>query len=250
VTQNDTVKFTVQIQTYHIRKCSWYSWCLPHAPNLDSSNPGQKCASCSWWGPFQAPMLFSALCNLIVPSMFFCWIYLFFSSQKQPPSWLSPTEIDAESALMQSLAEVEEDEQLDDGVIEILSGEEYNGWYKYVRPHKAAGPATLCRRVLGGPIRDHFIYVLFGEAIVHYAMVCKNTSSQPIGTQNHITLCQIQYLERQVWMKPSPPVGTTTGPEAETWATPCTVTTVRGTLWLQANWVDNTDSCTVGSIII
>jgi len=47
--------------------------------------------------------------------------------------------------------------------------------YKYVRPHKAAGPATLCRRVLGGPIRDHFIYVLFGEAIVHYATVCKNT---------------------------------------------------------------------------
>ena len=51
------------------------------------------------------------------------------------------------------------------------------------------------------------------------------------------------------WNHP-PPVGTTTGPKAETWATPCTVTTVRGTLWLQANWVDNTDSCTVGSIII
>ena len=46
---------------------------------------------------------------------------------------------------------------------------------KYVRPHKAAGPATLCRRVLGSPIWDHFIYVLFGEAIVHYATVCKNT---------------------------------------------------------------------------
>lgn len=46
--------------------------------------------------------------------------------------------------------------------------------HKYVRPHKAAGPATLCRLVLGGPVRDHFIYVLFGEAIVHYATVCKD----------------------------------------------------------------------------
>ena len=33
------------------------------------------------------------------------------------------------------------------------------------------------------------------------------TSSQPIGTQNHITMCQIWYLERQGWMKPSPPSG-------------------------------------------
>jgi len=36
-------------------------------------------------------------------------------------------EINAESALMQALAEVEEDEWLDDGEIEIPSDEEYNG---------------------------------------------------------------------------------------------------------------------------
>jgi hypothetical protein len=40
---------------------------------------------------------------------------------------LSPASIDTESALMQALAEVEEDEQQDYGEIEIPSDEEYNG---------------------------------------------------------------------------------------------------------------------------
>ena len=52
---------------------------------------------------------------------------ILFGGQKQPPSRLSPAEIDAESALMQALAEVEEDERPDDGEIEIPSDEEYNG---------------------------------------------------------------------------------------------------------------------------
>ena len=52
---------------------------------------------------------------------------ILFSGQKQPPLQLSPASIDTESALMQALAEVEEDEQLDDGEIEIPLDEEYNG---------------------------------------------------------------------------------------------------------------------------
>ena len=50
-----------------------------------------------------------------------------FGGQKQLPSWLIPAEIDAESALMQALAEAEEDLPPDDGEIEFLSDEEYNG---------------------------------------------------------------------------------------------------------------------------
>ena len=71
--------------------------------------------------------------------------------------------------------------------------------------------------------------------------------SVPRTTSHHV---KYNILKGKCEWNHPPPVGTTTGPEAETWATPCTVTTVRGTLWLQANWVDNTDSCTVGSIII
>ena len=51
---------------------------------------------------------------------------IIFGGQKQPPSQLSPTEIDAELALMQALTEVEEDKQPDYGEIEIPSNEEYN----------------------------------------------------------------------------------------------------------------------------
>ena len=40
----------------------------------------------------------------------------------RPPS----TEIDAEAALMEALAEVEEDEQPDDGAVEVGSDKEYN----------------------------------------------------------------------------------------------------------------------------
>ena len=49
--------------------------------------------------------------------------------KSQHPSPLAPTEIDAESTLMQALAEVaaeeEEDERPDNGEIEILSEDEY-----------------------------------------------------------------------------------------------------------------------------
>jgi hypothetical protein len=41
----------------------------------------------------------------------------------RPPS----AEIDAEAALMEALAEVEEDERPDDGAVEVGSDEEYNG---------------------------------------------------------------------------------------------------------------------------
>jgi hypothetical protein len=48
-----------------------------------------------------------------------------FGGQKERPSRLLPEEIDAESALMQALADLEEDERLDDGAMEIDSDEEF-----------------------------------------------------------------------------------------------------------------------------
>jgi len=42
----------------------------------------------------------------------------------RPPS---SAEIDAEAALMEALAEVEEDEWPDGGAVEVSSDEEYNG---------------------------------------------------------------------------------------------------------------------------
>jgi hypothetical protein len=48
-----------------------------------------------------------------------------FRGQNKHPSQLLPVEIDAKSELMQALAEVDEDEQLDDGTVEILSEDEY-----------------------------------------------------------------------------------------------------------------------------
>ena len=50
-----------------------------------------------------------------------------FGGQTQPPSQMVAAEVDAEAALMQALAEMEEDERLDDGEIEIPSEDEYNG---------------------------------------------------------------------------------------------------------------------------
>jgi len=50
-----------------------------------------------------------------------------FGGQKQPPSQLMPTEIDAESALIQALAEAQESLWPDDGEVKIPSDEEYNG---------------------------------------------------------------------------------------------------------------------------
>ena len=50
---------------------------------------------------------------------------ILFRSQNKCPSQLLPAEIDAESELMQALAEVDEDEWLDDGAVEILSEDEY-----------------------------------------------------------------------------------------------------------------------------
>ena len=48
-----------------------------------------------------------------------------FGGQNKHPSQLLPVEIDAESELMQALAEVDDDEQLDDGAVDILSEDEY-----------------------------------------------------------------------------------------------------------------------------
>jgi hypothetical protein len=48
-----------------------------------------------------------------------------FGGQKECPLWLLPAEIDAESELMQALAEVDEDEHPDDGAVEIASEDEY-----------------------------------------------------------------------------------------------------------------------------
>ena len=49
-----------------------------------------------------------------------------FSAQAQPPSQMVAADVDAGASLMQALAEVEEDERLDDGEIEIPSEDEYN----------------------------------------------------------------------------------------------------------------------------
>ena len=46
---------------------------------------------------------------------------------KEPPSRLHPDEIDTEAALMQALAEREEDDRLDDGAVEINSVDEFTG---------------------------------------------------------------------------------------------------------------------------
>jgi hypothetical protein len=58
------------------------------------------------------------------------------SNPRQPFWWLSQelllsppasTEIDAEAALMEALADADEDEQLNKGAVEIGSDEEYHG---------------------------------------------------------------------------------------------------------------------------
>ena len=52
---------------------------------------------------------------------------LLFGGEKPPRSRLPPEEIDAESQLMEALAELEEDERPDDGEVEIPSDEEFVG---------------------------------------------------------------------------------------------------------------------------
>ena len=50
-----------------------------------------------------------------------------FGGQNKHPSWLLPAEIDAELELIQALAEIDEDEQPNDGAVEIHSDDEYIG---------------------------------------------------------------------------------------------------------------------------
>ena len=50
------------------------------------------------------------------------------SSFQEHPSWLLPKEIDTESALIQALADLEEDKWLDGGAMEIDSDKEYCTW--------------------------------------------------------------------------------------------------------------------------
>src|SRR5882762_8059038 len=52
---------------------------------------------------------------------------LLFGGEKPPRSRLPPEEVDAESQLMEALAELEEDERPDDGELEIPSDEEFIG---------------------------------------------------------------------------------------------------------------------------
>jgi hypothetical protein len=52
---------------------------------------------------------------------------ILFGGCKEPPSRLHPDEIDTEAALMQALAECEEDNRLDDGAVEINSDDEFTG---------------------------------------------------------------------------------------------------------------------------
>jgi len=46
---------------------------------------------------------------------------------KEPPAWLHPDKIDIEAALMQALAEHEEDNRLDNGAVEINFNDEFTG---------------------------------------------------------------------------------------------------------------------------
>ena len=48
-----------------------------------------------------------------------------FGRKAQCLPWMVPAEIEAEAALMQALAELEEDKQLDDGKVKIPSEDEY-----------------------------------------------------------------------------------------------------------------------------
>ena len=66
--------------------------------------------------------------NILKPMM----LVILFSGQKQPLLQLSHTEIAAKLALMQALAESEDNKCPDNGEIEIPLDEEYNGWYHYV----------------------------------------------------------------------------------------------------------------------
>ena len=52
---------------------------------------------------------------------------LLFGGEKPRRSRLPPEEVDAESQLMEALAELEEDERLDDGEVEIPSDQEFVG---------------------------------------------------------------------------------------------------------------------------
>ena len=52
---------------------------------------------------------------------------MLFRGEKLPQSRLPPEEVDAESQLMEALAELEEDKWLDDGEVEIPSDEEFIG---------------------------------------------------------------------------------------------------------------------------
>ena len=52
---------------------------------------------------------------------------LLIGDHKEPPLQLHPDEINAEAALMQALAECEEDNGLDDGTVEINSDDKLMG---------------------------------------------------------------------------------------------------------------------------
>ena len=51
-----------------------------------------------------------------------------FGGQDKHPSWPFPAEVNAESELMQALAEVDEDKCPHDGAVEILSEDKYIEW--------------------------------------------------------------------------------------------------------------------------
>jgi hypothetical protein len=53
---------------------------------------------------------------------------ILFGGCKEPPSWLHPDKIDTEAALMQALAECEEDDRLDDGAVGVNSDDGFTGW--------------------------------------------------------------------------------------------------------------------------
>ena len=54
---------------------------------------------------------------------------ILFGNYKEPPLQLRPDEIDTKAALMQALAEHEEDNRLDDSAVEINSNDEFtNHW--------------------------------------------------------------------------------------------------------------------------
>lgn len=106
---------------------------------LVSSKQGWRMEMAKWIGEAQAAELNSDLDDENDIPLVMCnakWklvmLMALFGGQELISSWNLSTEMNVEAALMEALAEAEEDEWLDDGAMEIGSDEEYGGWCNYL----------------------------------------------------------------------------------------------------------------------